>query len=283
MTNQTSLLNDQTILLTGAAGKVAKRLRVALSSMCKKLVLTDVIPITDGRANERFVQCDLSNPEAVEALLKGVNKIVHFAGYPREAEWATLIPANVIAVTNLWESALKQGIRRIVYASTNHVVGFYPTSHHIRIDAEYKCDSRYGVTKAFTETLARFYYEKYGIESLGLRIGRVEDAPSDDRMLSTWLHPDDLLQQVVLGLTAKVQADILYGVSNNSKAWCENPSRDSLPYKPVHRADDYIEAIAGATSGAQASNWQFQGGPFAAQGYVGEPARAANFYWRTQP
>jgi uronate dehydrogenase len=279
------MLKNQTLLLTGAAGKVAKRLRAALSAACHGLVLTDLIPIEDLAPNERFVQCDLSKHSEVMALGAGVHKIIHFAGYPREAGWDTLIPANIIAVTNLWESALANGIKRIVYASTNHVVGFYPTDRHIGVDAQYKCDSRYGVSKAFTETVARFYFEKYGIESLGLRIGRVEDKPSDERMLSTWLHPDDLIQQVMLGLTGAVQSDILYGVSNNSKAWCSNPGAEAnaraLPYHPVHSADSFEDEIAASVGKpiGKTPSWQFQGGPFAAMDYVGDPARAAGFYW----
>jgi uronate dehydrogenase len=219
--------------------------------------------------------CDLADAQAAREVTQGVDKIVHFAGYPREAGWETLIPANVIAVTNLWEAALSQGVQRIVYASTNHVVGFHPTSSKIGVDAELKCDSRYGVTKAFTETVARFYYEKFGIESLGLRIGRVEDAPFDARMLSTWLHPEDLMQQVLLGLTQPVRADILYGISGNSKAWCTNPTTGPLAgYQPRHRADDYSVDTAAATP------YHYQGGPFATQDYRGDEARAGAFTLR---
>ena len=279
MTTPTAGLSTQTILLTGAAGKVARRLRAPLAKLCGELIVTDLAPVEGLAANERYVQCDLSSTSAVHGLVKGVHKIVHFAGYPREASWDTLIPANIAAVTNLWEAALEHGVRRIVYASTNHVVGFYPVTRQIDVNAEVKCDSRYGLTKAFTETLARFYYEKYGIESLGLRIGRVEDAPVDERMWSTWLHPDDLLQQVVLGLSGTVHADILYGVSANSRAWCSNPANS--PYRPAHSADTYT--LPAPAPGAPGTAWSFQGGPFAAQGYAGDESRAANFYTRDVP
>jgi uronate dehydrogenase len=278
LASKTESLTNATVVLTGAAGKVAKRLRAPLSALCKELIVTDILPVQDLQGNERYVACDLANADAVRALLSGVDKVVHFAGYPRESNWSQLIPANILSVTNLWEAALEKNIRRIVYASTNHVVGFHPVTQKIGVEAEYKCDSRYGVTKAFTEITARFYYEKYGIESLGLRIGRVEDAPIDKRMMSTWIHPDDLLQQVLLGLTGDVRADVLYGISDNRQAWCHNPAVGGLQYSPAHRADDYkLNPSSDSTAGTE---WAFQGGPFASSGYVGDENRAANFYLR---
>ncbi len=270
-------LHEQRILLTGAAGKVARRLREPLAGACRALVCTDLLPL-DGTAwpNETQTRCDLTDLDAVLQLTDGIDAIVHFAGYPREAGWDTLIPANIVALTHLWEAALHHGVRRIVYASTNHVVGFHPASHRIGVDAETKCDSRYGLTKAFAESTARFYYEKYGIASLGLRIGRCEDLPLDARMMSTWLHPHDLAQLVLMGLTAPIQADIRYGISNNAAAMCHNPDTPDLPYDPAHRAEDHPVA----TDAGHAKAWRFQGGPFADANYVGDPDRAAGYYRR---
>jgi uronate dehydrogenase len=264
------------IVLTGAAGKLARRMRAPLSKLCRQLVVSDIVGL-EANGNEIAMQCDLSDAAAVDALLKGANTVVHFAGYPREAAWSTLIPANIVSVTNLWEAALKNGVQRIVYASTNHVVGMYPVDREVDVTAELKCDSRYGVTKAFTETVARFYYEKFGIESLGIRIGRCEDEATDERMLSTWIHPEDLARLIALGITHPVQADVVYGVSANSKGWCLNPPLGQFPYTPAHSADKFADAIASATLSSSVK-WQFQGGPFAVHQYVGDPSRAANFY-----
>ncbi|TAG68307.1 MAG: NAD(P)-dependent oxidoreductase, partial [Burkholderiales bacterium] len=218
--------------------------------MCKTLVLADIVPLTAGNPNEICVECDLTDSRAVDALLEGADTVVHFAGYPREAAWEVIIPANILSVTNLWEGALKNKIRRIVYASTNHVVGMYPVDRKIDVSAEMKCDSRYGVSKAFTEIVARFYYEKFGLESLGIRIGRCEDEATDERMLSTWIHPQDLVDIVALGITQPVKADLVYGVSRNSKGWCINPPFEQFPYSPRHSADDYSAKIAAASLGA---------------------------------
>jgi uronate dehydrogenase len=259
------------IVLTGAAGKLARRLRASLSQQCRELRITDILPLETLRANETVVPCDLSDGEAAARLLQGADAVVHFAGYPREASWDVLVPANLISITNLWEQSLKAGVKRIVYASSNHAIGFHPTERLIGVDAEVKPDSRYGVTKVFAEAMARFYYDKFGIESLGLRIGRCEDKPTDERMLSTWLHPEDMIQLVELGLTRPLKADLIYGVSRNSKAWWVNPDWPEFGYQPRHSADDYVlppEAAAGPV-------WRYQGGLFADAEYIGDVERAA--------
>ena len=261
-----------TIVLTGAGGKLGRRMRAPLARLCRQLVSTDIVPLAPEQANESVATTDLTDPSAVQALVDGASAVVHFAGYPREADWQTLIPANIVTATNLWEAALHAGVERIVYASTNHVVGFHPVTRHIGTNDEVKCDSRYGVSKAFTETLARFYYEKYGLASLGIRIGRCEDAPTDARMLSTWIHPEDLAQLLALGLRHPVRADIVYGISRNARAWCSNPPEVQFPYAPAHSADGYAAAIEGADA---PSTWLFQGGPFADADYRGDKDRAA--------
>jgi len=260
------------IVLTGAAGKLARRLRAPLTQRYRHLRSTDILPLEACAANEEVVPCDLGDAAAVERLVQGVDAIVHFAGYPREAGWDTIIPANIVTTANLFEAAQKHGVRRIVYASSNHVIGFHPTDTPIGLAAELKTDSRYGVSKAFAETLARFYYEKFGLESLGLRIGRCEDRPTDERMLSTWLHPEDMTQLVTLGLDHPVRADVIYGISRNARSWWRNDGQP-VPYVPAHSADDYTVDNMPAAPAAS----PFQGGYFADAQYVGDTERAARF------
>lgn len=269
-------MHNQTILLTGAAGKLGRRLRQPLAERYARLRVSDIVPLQAQHDNEEAWPCDLSDSAAVARLVEGVDAIVHFAGYPREAGWDTLVPANLVGTAQLWEAALRAGVKRIVYASSNHVVGFHPVADRIGTDAEVKCDSRYGVTKAFAETLARFYYEKYGLASLGLRIGRCEDKPTDERMLQAWLHPEDMTQLVVLGLEQPLEADILYGVSRNSRALWWNPALERLPYVPAHSADDYAPAVLASVPAQRPPSSPFHGGYFADADYRGDPERATS-------
>lgn len=269
-------MKPMTVLLTGAAGKLGRRLRQPLAERYTHLRVSDILPLQAQHDNEAVHPCDLTDAAAVERLVDGVDAIVHFAGYPREAGWDTLVPANLVATAQLWEAALRAGVQRIVYASSNHAVGFHPVTERIGTSAEVKCDSRYGVTKAFAETLARFYYEKYGLPSLGLRIGRCEDKPTDERMLSAWLHPEDMTQLVTLGLEQPLQADILYGVSRNSRALWWNPALDRLPYVPAHSADDHAEEVLANAPVPRPPASPFHGGYFADADYRGDPERATS-------
>ena len=270
--------SPETVLLTGACGKLARRLRLPLAGHYKHLRVTDLLPLEQMSDNEEPVTCDLSDRAAVEKLVDGVDAIVHFAGYPREADWEAIFPANMVATVNLFEAAMGAGVRRVVYASTNHTTGFYPNNTRIGLHDEVKPDTRYGVSKAFAETLARFYYEKFGVESLGIRIGRCEDKPTDERMMANWLHPADMVQLVKLGLEHPVRADLIYGVSRNARSPFNNAAQ-TIPYVPEHSADDYtLDANA-----PPSAVWHHQGGPFAAQQYVGDPERAAQFFRSFNP
>ena len=159
------------ILITGAAGKVARQVRPYLARPGRELRLTDRLPFEAAHANETVHVGELGEPDNLSALLEGVEAVVHFAGYPREAAWDTLIDANILPVVRLWEAAVAAGVRRIVHASSNHAVGYYPREQRIGSDAPPRPDSRYGVTKVFMEALARMHADKHGLKAMGVRIG----------------------------------------------------------------------------------------------------------------
>ena len=185
-------------------------------------------------------------------LFEGIDAIIHFAGYPREADWQTLIAANVLTVANMWDAAKNAGVKRIVYASSNHAVGLYPRSQRIDDRALPRPDSRYGVTKVFMETTASLYAAKHGVRGFGVRIGHCALEPSDARMLSHWVHPDDLAALIHVGLTADYESEIVYGVSANSRSWWDNSRAEALGYRPQHSADSYAAALLNAAG----RNWR---------------------------
>lgn len=177
------------ILLTGANGKVARQVRPYLAGLCAELRLTDIVPLDAQRPNETVHVADLADAAALPGLVQGVDAIVHFAGHPREAEWSVLIDANLRTAIHLWEAAVAAGVPRIVYASSNHAVGYYARSERIDGRVPVRPDSRYGVSKVFMEALAGLHADKHGLRALGLRIGHCAPEPTDARMLSHWVHP----------------------------------------------------------------------------------------------
>jgi uronate dehydrogenase len=262
------------IVLTGAGGKVARQVRPHLAGLCTELRLTDRVALEPSAANETVHVADLADETTLPALLAGADAIVHFAGYPREADWATLFDANIRAVTNLWEAAVAAGLQRIVYASSNHAVGYYPRSQRIDHAAPPRPDSRYGVTKVFMEALASLHAHKHGLRAMGVRIGYCAAEPTEARMLSHWVHPQDLASLIELGLTAEFHDEVVYGVSANSASWYDNRRAEALGYRPRHSADRFA-ATLGAVRSTHPVAEHYQGGSFAAEGHRRDAGRAA--------
>ncbi len=257
----------QRILLTGGAGRIASYIRQRLAPLCVELRLADCVPFEAHHVNETAHVVDLADADRVHPLLDGIDAVVHMAGYPRDAQWSTLLPANVVAVTNLWDAALQAGVRRIVYASSNHAVGLYPRAQQIDSDVLPRPDSRYGVAKVFMEALASLYAEKYALSAMGIRIGACTPEPTDARMLSHWVHPDDLTDLIEIGLTADLTHEIVYGVSANSASWWDNSRAEALGYKARHSADGFKHQLISKRSDSPIAE-KYQGGTYVSDGYV---------------
>ena len=187
------------VLLTGAAGDVGGRLRKLLKPIYPDLRLSDIKKPADLGADEAFVAADLAKMDEVEKICDGVEGIVHLGGFSVEGPWETILQSNIIGCYNLFEAARRKGVKRVVFASSNHAVGFYPRTAKIGVDVTVRPDSRYGISKAFGEALGAFYSDKHDLRVLCLRIGNVGDKPLDQRRLSIWLKPEDLVQLIRIG------------------------------------------------------------------------------------
>jgi uronate dehydrogenase len=236
----------KTILITGAAGGITTMLRPLLRPFYS-LRLSDRISVPDPVAGEEVEFADLGDLSSVRRAVSGVDGIVHFGGYSLEADWATIRDANIEGAYNVFEAARREGVKRIVFASSNHAVGFYPRTQTIPVGVTVRPDSRYGLSKAFGEALGSLYAEKYGLEVLSIRIGHVLPKPFDKRRLAIWISARDLCQLVRIGLEHPgIRNEIVYGMSDNTRAWWDNSNAFRLGYKPVDRSEDYAaEAIAG--------------------------------------
>ena len=169
----------QRVLLTGAAGDIGGRLRRLLKPVYPELRLSDIRKPADLRPDEPFVAADLARLEEVETAVEDIEGIIHLGGHSVEGTWDTILQANIVGCYNLFEAARRKGVKRVVFASSNHAVGFYPRFHRIGVDVTVRPDSRYGVSKAFGEALGSLYADKHGLRVLCLRIGNVGDRPLD--------------------------------------------------------------------------------------------------------
>jgi uronate dehydrogenase len=252
------------ILLTGAAGGVAGMIR-PLMRADYEVRLSDRRPVADRVGEEEEAPADLGDVAALRKAIAGVDGIVHLGGYPLEAEWEVIHAANIVGCYNLFEVAREEGVRRIVFASSNHAVGFYPRQGKLGHDVSPRPDSRYGLSKAFGESLGALYAYKYGASVMSIRIGNVALRPMDVRRLSIWVSPRDLYQLIRIGLeTIGMKHEIVYGASNNSRSWWDNSNALRLGYRPQDSADAYADAVLAGGSGKTGDDRVDlnQGGPF---------------------
>jgi uronate dehydrogenase len=239
------------------------------------LRLSDVREPDALAEGETFVRADLADADAVQRAVDGVDAIVHLGGFSVEGPWETILAANIVGLHTLYEAALACGVPRIVFASSNHAVGFYPRSTTIDHAVPVRPDTRYGVSKAFGEALGALYADKHGLRVFNIRIGNVADAPIDRRRLAIWLHPEDLMQLVRIGLEhPDVRYEIVYGLSANARAWWDNRRAHALGYRPRHRAEDFAAQVLAREEPADPVGDRFQGGSYCTQAFSHDPSLA---------
>ncbi|MEO6779602.1 MAG: NAD(P)-dependent oxidoreductase [Bradyrhizobium sp.] len=268
------------ILMTGACGGIGTSLRRLLPPIYSDLLLSDRKAPADLGRDEKFKAAELSDPAEVEAICEGIDGILHFGGYSVEGPWDAILQSNIIGCYNLFEAARKQGVKRVVFASSNHAVGFYPRHHRIGTDVTARPDSRYGLSKVFGEAVGALYADKHGLAVTCLRIGNFGDKPLDHRRLSIWLKPDDLVQLCRIGLEhPDIHFEIFYGASYNERSWWDNHRAYDLGYRPDGRAEDFREhAMAEqAKVGPDRVGDFYQGGAFCGMEFDGDLRRIVDW------
>lgn len=228
------------LLLTGAAGGLGKVLRPRLKAYADLLRVSDIGAMDPAQAGEEVVACDLADAGAVDALVQGCDAIVHLGGVSVERPFEEILPANIQGVYNVYEAARRHGVRRVIFASSNHTIGFYRQNQVIDADVLPRPDGYYGLSKVFGENLSRFYFDRYGIETVCIRIGSSFPEARDRRMLVTWLSYDDLEQLIVRGLfTPSVGHTIVYGASANRDSWWDNNRAAHLGFAPKDSSEQF--------------------------------------------
>ena len=265
------MTDTRPLLLTGAAGVLGRWLRPHLAAAYGKLRCTDIVDPAPRQKGERLTIADLADAAAVDRLVRGAGRIIHFGGISYESTFDRIMAANILGTYNVFEAARRHGAGPIVYASSNHAIGFY--SRDDRIDGEVRArpDSLYGVSKAFGDDLASLYADKYGLDIACLRIGTCAPQPTDPRHLSTWLSYEDLWRLIQACFAApKLGCAILYGMSDNDRRWWSNAAAPQVRYRPKDNAEAYADRLVpdGDKRDPKAPEVRFMGGPFVANGYV---------------
>ncbi|WP_299281118.1 NAD(P)-dependent oxidoreductase [uncultured Tateyamaria sp.] len=254
------------LVLTGAAGRLGSHLRGPLAEMCETFVSTDIADgVSDLAANETYVKADLSRLDEIVNLLQDADMVVHFGAIGDEAPFDDILHANIIGAYNIWEAAHRNGVRRVVYASSIHAVGMHKSADMIGVNAPHRPDTYYGLAKCFAEDLARMYWDKRGIEAVCMRIASCATV-TNARAVGTWLSYDDLIHMVTRAIDTRVtEFSIVYGVSDNDRSPFDNTGARHLGYRPKGNAEQFAEEMFAQAPPADPSDpaQACIGGPFA--------------------
>ena len=254
------------IVLTGAAGRLGSHLREPLSKMADQLVSTDLADeIGTLYAGESYVKADLASLDQMVDLLKDADMVVHFGAIGDEAPFDAILQSNIVGAYNVWEAAYKNGVRRVVYASSIHAVGMHPKNEFIGTDAPHRPDTYYGLAKCFAEDLASLYWDKRGVESVCMRILSAANV-GNPRAVGSWLSYNDLIQLVARAIDTPVTGfAVVYGVSNNDRVPVDNAKASFLGYRPKDNAEQFATQAFAASDilDSQDPGNMCHGGPFA--------------------
>ncbi len=265
------------ILVTGAAGRLGRASRPALLAAGHAVCSTDLPGVTlEPLGDERHVAGDLRDPAFLDTLLPGTDVVVHYAGAVGDKSFGDVLEHNHRLVYELYEGARRHGVSRIVYASSNHAFGLHPVATKLRLDAPYRADCHYGLSKVWGETFARMYWAKHGIETVALRIGTFMDCPPRSaRELASWLGREDLHRLVLRAIDAEgVGFAPVWGISANTRAWYDLAEPNAIGYEPQQDAEDWAAALsAQPASTPDPVADHFQGGRFVTGDWTPEDRR----------
>lgn len=256
------------ILLTGASGKLGRMLTKALSAHGWRLRLTDISPFPDPLPpGAEFTRADLEDGVTIMKLAEGCSTILHFGGVSTEHPFEDIIGPNIRGLYHIYEAARREQAR-VIFASSNHSIGFYDRTDSITPEQPFRPDGYYGLSKAYGELIGRLYWDKHGVESIFVRIGSAYPEPIDARMLATWLSYDDLATMMTRCVLAEtVECHVIWGASNNARmTWWQGDARQKIGWAPKDSADAYAGQMAGKVSSNPVAE-RHMGGAFCTVGY----------------
>jgi uronate dehydrogenase len=264
------------ILITGAAGQIGVALRQGLRGIYPLIRLLDVAPLGANEAGEEVVSADIRDIAAIESAMTGIDCVVHLAGASVESEWEKVLPLNIEGCYNVFEAARRQGVKRVIFASSNHAIGFHRRERFIDNSVVPRPDTRYGVSKVFGEAVGRLYADKYGLSVACLRIGtfRNPDRPAEARQLLTWISHRDMVQLVRRCIDAPDYHFVtVYGVSNNLRSRWDNTNVKFLGYRPQDDSEVFAAEILATGAKEDEIAAQFHGGFYCPMEFAGDTSR----------
>ncbi len=233
------------VLITGAGGHIGSSLSQSLNERYDLRLHFHRQP--DRAPEEDHVVADIAEYDQIAPAMEGIDAVVHLAGSPQvTSPWEAVHRTNIVGTYNVFESARLAGVRKIVFASTNHVMGMYDRDRQwpVYADQPVRPDSLYGVSKAFGESLGRHFADEYGISVVSLRIGWFLEHPHDEIARWMWLSPRDCAQVVWRSIEADIGYGVFYAISANSgRRWDITDTVNVLGYRPQDDAERFFADV----------------------------------------
>jgi uronate dehydrogenase len=255
------------VLVTGAAGSIGRVVTLGLTGLGHTVIGLDRVPAPEG-TDLVWHEADCADADAVAAVFAAqpLDGVVHLAGIPEECSLPEELTSHVITTAALLDAMVAHRVPRLVYASSNHAVGRTPRPTEreslVSDDALPRPDTFYGVAKVAAEALMQLYADRYALDTIACRIGSFRDEPDTVRALSTWLSPADGVRMVEAALTAPAPGfAVLYGISNNTRAWWDLEPGRRLGYEPQDDAEVFADRIEARPE--DDAEGRIVGGPFA--------------------
>jgi uronate dehydrogenase len=255
------------VLLTGASGNLGRALAAALAAQGWVLRLTDIVPFPDPLPpGASFTRADLADGLAIARLAEGCGAILHFGGISVDKAYPEVARPNLDGLYHIYEAARREGAR-VLFASSNHSIGFHERTETLDADCAFRPDSYYGLSKAFGELMGRLYWDKHGVENVNLRIGSCFPKPVNARMLSTWLSYGDLTRLVTAAVTApRAGHCVIWACSANPASFWGRDHRDRIGWAPQDTAESF-RAEVGHIVSTDAVEERYQGGGYTSAEY----------------
>jgi uronate dehydrogenase len=267
------------VLLTGASGNLGRMLTTALAAEGWTLRLTDITPFPEPvPRGATFTRADLNDGVTILRLAEGCEAIVHLGGVSVERPFEEVLGPNIRGLYHIYEAARRERAR-VIFASSNHSVGFHERTSTLAADTQFLPDGFYGLSKAYGELMGRLYWFKHGVESVFVRIGSCFPEPTNARMLASWLSYPDLARLVVRCVTTeRVGCRVVWGASDNQRmTWWRDDDRATVGWTPQDSADPFAGQLAGKVSGDPIEE-RYMGGNFCSLDYSREAPPADNLF-----
>ena len=262
------MIPTRPVLITGAAGALGGAVAAHLAALGWPLRLTDLAPLPgEVPAGCTFARADLEDGVTMLRLAEGCGTVLHFGSLAWEGTFEQVLGPNIRGAFHVYEAA-RRARARVVFASSNHPIGFHGVDEALDADCALMPDTFYGLAKAYTELLGSMYWHKHGVENVNIRIGSCYPEPQNARHLATWLSYPDLCRLCERATLAEATGHIVvWGASDNARSYWRGDDRAVIGWTPQDSADGWAGRV-GHVVDTDPVALAYQGGFFAAMGYT---------------